>query len=76
MRCAIRSAAAPEAPIGLSIRDAALDIVILIVVVICINITWQYFRVDTDGLTPDDRQRLIDVLESFGCRYQESHGGP
>jgi membrane protein len=30
MRCAIRSAAAPEAPIGLSIRDAALDIVILI----------------------------------------------
>ena len=38
--------------------------------------TWQYFRVDTDGLTPDDRQRLIDVLEAFGCTYQESHGGP
>jgi hypothetical protein len=30
--------------------------------------TWQHVRVDCRDLAESDRQRLIDAVESFGCR--------
>lgn len=30
--------------------------------------TWQHVKVDCEGLSPDDRQRLIDTIEAAGCQ--------
>jgi len=29
--------------------------------------TWQHIRVDCRGLTAEERERLIDAVESLGC---------
>jgi len=34
--------------------------------------TWQYLRVDTHGLPASERERLIDVIESFECMAYEA----
>jgi len=28
---------------------------------------WQYFRIDAHGLPSSERERLIDLIESFDC---------
>jgi hypothetical protein len=33
--------------------------------------TWQHMRVECRKLDADDRQRLIDAIESFGCQAYE-----
>jgi hypothetical protein len=38
--------------------------------------TWQYFRIDGRDLPLSQRERLIDIIESFGCMAYDPQLSP
>jgi hypothetical protein len=38
--------------------------------------SWQHVRVDCNGLAVADRQRLIEIIESFGCMGFDGRHSP